>query len=567
MSEANTTQPTVDPITIQVIRNALRAAAEEMQATLIKTAHNPLIYEVQDFGVAMTNRHGELIAEGSGLPGFLACLPPSIQAGLALYGADGFREGDIMLTNEPYDTGTHISDTVVYMPIFFQGELVAFSAIMAHWADIGGITPSGWCPDSTTIHQEGMIFSHLKLYDAGKPNEQLLRFIFKNVRYPDLVEGDLHAKIAACLTGGRRYLALCTRYGAATLDQAMTIAFDQAEARMRREIAAIPDGVYTAETSMDHDGVELDKPRKLVVTVTVAGEEMTMDWTGTDEVATGPINHPFVGTQALCVTMLKSLTMPEDPMNAGHMRPLTVTAPDNTVVSPLYPAPCDSYGYVAEMINHLVIKALSQAVPARCPACTYQMVAFTFSRTDPRHGRPFVYGEPIDGGGGAFPHDDGPTGIMFLGNGDAPNTPVEVVESRYPVRILRYAINPAGAGNGQYRGGFGVIRDYEVLEGGIRIQTSNENTQCRPWGLYGGEEGGVSTFVYWEGSEREFASPERRTDFGPFGPGDRVSIRTAAGGGWGDPAQRDPARIRADIENGLMSAEEAKRVYGYEEGD
>ena len=466
----------VDPITIQVIRNALRAAAEEMQTTLVKTAHNPLIYEVQDFGVAMTNHRGELIAEGSGLPGFLACLPPTIQSGLQLWGAHEFREGDVMLTNEPYDTGTHISDTVVYMPIFYDGELVAFSAIMAHWADIGGITPQRLVSNSTTIHQEGMIFSHHKLYAAGTPNAELIKFILTNVRYPDLVEGDLHAKIAACRTGARRYRALCDRYSAQTLDTAMQTAFDQAETRMRREIEAIPDGVYRAQTHMDHDGVELDIQRKVAVTVTVDGDELLMDWTGTGEVAAGPINHPFVGTVALCATMLKSLTMPDDPMNHGHMRPLTVTAPDNTVVSPLYPAPCDSYGYVAEMIIHLVIKALSTAIPERCPACTYQMCAFTFSRTDPRFGTPFVYGEPVDGGGGAFPHDDGATGIMFLGNGDAPNTPVEIVESRYPFRVRRYAINPEGAGIGRYRGGFGVIRDYEVLEDQIFIQTSNENT-------------------------------------------------------------------------------------------
>jgi N-methylhydantoinase B len=555
--------PNVDPITIQVIRNALRAAAEEMQITLIKTAHNPLIYEVQDFGVAMTNQIGELIAEGSGLPGFLACLPPTVQSGLRKIGPENLHDGDIILTNEPYDTGTHISDTVVYMPIFYQGRLVAFSAIMAHWADIGGITPSGWCPHSTTIHQEGMLFSHHKLYSAGVLNTELYNFILRNVRYPHLVEGDLHAKVAACSTGGRRYQALCDRYGPDVLQQAMEMAFDQAEKRMRREIAAIPAGVYSAETWMDHDGVEPDKMHKIKVTVTVQGEEMVMDWSGTGEVAKGPINHPLVGTEALCITMLKSLTMPSDPMNHGHMRPLTIIAPNDTVVSARYPAPCDSYGYVAEMIIHLVIKALSQAIPERCPACTYQMCAVTFSRTDPRYGKPFIYGEPVDGGGGAFPHDDGTTGIMFLGNGDAPNVPVEVVETRYPFLIRRYAINPEGAGVGQYRGGFGVIRDYEVLEDQIRIQTSNENTKCTPWGLFGGSNSGASTFVYWEGTERELVTPERTTDFGPFSKGDHVSVRTTGGGGWGDPKKRDPEHIRQDMINELVTPEQAERDYGY----
>ncbi len=271
----------IDPITIQVIRNALRAAADEMQISLIRTAHNPLIYEVHDFGVALTNQRGELLAEGSGLPGFLGCLPPTVRSGLEIIGAEGFTDGDILLTNEPYDTGTHISDTVVYMPIFYMGQLVAFSAIMAHWADIGGKTPGGWCPDSTDVHQEGMIFSHLKLYRAGELDTTLQRFIMTNVRFPDLVSGDLNAMIAACRTGARRYQTLCERYGAEMLQAAMEIVFDQSEEVMRRKISEIPEGSYTADVMMDHDGVELDKPRKLKVTVTVAGEEMMIDYKDT----------------------------------------------------------------------------------------------------------------------------------------------------------------------------------------------------------------------------------------------------------------------------------------------
>ena len=553
---------TVDPITVQVIRNALRAAAEEMQTTLVKTAHNPLIYEVQDFGVAMTNHRGELIAEGSGLPGFLGCLPPTIQSGLRVHGPAGLADGDVLLANEPYDTGTHTSDTAVYVPIFYDGRLVAFSAIMAHWADIGGITPGGWCPDSTNVHQEGLLFSHNKLYAAGQRNEELYRFILKNVRYPDLVQGDLNAMIAACRTGARRYQALCEKYGADVLQTAMEIVFDQSEQRMRREIAAIPDGVYTAETCMDHDGVELDRPLRMKVTVEVAGDEMRIDWAGTDEVARGPVNHPFIGTQALCATVLKSLTMPMDPMNHGHLRPLTVTAPENTIVSPLYPAPCDSYGYVAEMVIHLTIRALAQAVPERCPACSYQMAGIYFFRTDPRFGRPFIYTDPVDGGGGAFPHDDGPSGLIFVGNGDAPNTPVEVVESRYPLLIRRYALHLEEYGAGQYRGGFGVIRDYEMLEDHILVQTSNENTRCRPWGLFGGQDAGVTRFVFWEGTDREWVTTERLSYFGPFQRGDRVSVRTAGGGGWGPPANRSPERVQDDILNGLITPEQAEKIYG-----
>lgn len=547
----------VDPITTQVIRNALKAAADEMMISLIRTAHNPLIYEVQDFGLALTNHQGEMLAEGSGLPGFMGCLGPTVQSGIRAHGLDGFREGDILLANEPYETGTHISDTAVYMPIFFGGELVAFSALMAHWADIGGKTPGGWCPDTTDIHQEGLIFGHDKLYDAGALNETLLRFILKNVRFPELVHGDLNAMIAACRTGDKRYTALCERYGAAAMRQAMEQIFDQSEAMMRAKIQEIPDGSYSASTMMDHDGVELDKPYKLAVTVSVADDEMTIDWTGSAETVKGPTNHPFVGTVAIAQTALKSLTMPHDPMNHGHLRPLTVSAPDNTVVSPQYPAPTDSYGYVGEMIIHLIVKALSQALPERCPACTYQMFGGVFYRMDPRHGEPFIYIEPLAGGGGALPHADGPNALVFVGDGNAPNTPTEVVEGHYPLRITRHTFNLEGAGAGEYRGGLGVIREYEMLEDNILIQSMNENTINTPWGLYGGGDAGASKLVAWQGSEREEVITRRVYLYGPFNKGDIVSQRSAGGGGWGDAAERDPALIAYDLRNGFVRPDEA----------
>lgn len=544
----------VDPITRQVIRNALGATAREMQTALVKTAHNPLIYEVQDFGLVLTNRLGQMVAESSGLPGFLACLPPTIQSGIQRV---RFAEGDILLSNEPDDTGTHISDTALYLPVFFEGKLVAFTAVMAHWADIGGITPGGWCPYSISLHQEGMIFAHNKLYSGGALNEELLRFILRNVRFPKLVEGDLNAKISACKTGARRYAALCQRYGAEVVEQAMFEVFALSEARMRREISTIPDGRYRAEGKIDHDGVELGKAHTIQVNVTVAGDEMTIDWTGTAPVAKGPINHPLVGTAALCATTLKSLTMPFDATNDGHLRPLTVTAPPDTLVSAAYPAPCDSYGYVAEVIVHLIVRALAQAIPERCPAATYQMCAYNLSR----EGRdPFICGEPVDGGGGALPHDDGPSGIMFAGNGDAPNTPVEVLESRYPLRVLCYTFNLENRGVGKYRGGFGVIRDLEILESGISLQTSTENNRHPLWGLAGGGDAGTTQILINAGTDHEVELDDRVT-FYPVSKGDTLSLRTANGGGWGDPKERDRRRIAHDVRNGLLRPEEAAEQY------
>ncbi len=552
----------IDPITRQVIRNAARAAALEMQTTLIKTAHSPLIYEVQDFGVVMTNRFGQLISEGAALAGFLGCLPPTIQSGIRKFGADGFREGDVILANEPYDTGTHISDVALYVPIFFAGELVGFTSVMAHWADIGGTAPGGWCPTTTDVHQEGLIFSHDKLYDGGERNEVFFRFILNNVRQPAAVEGDLNAKIAACQTGVRRYQELCTRYGAADVETALREVLDQSEKRMREEISGFPNGSWRAEGYMDNDGVRAGHRCRVAVTVTVDDDTLHIDFDGSDPAAVGPINHPLTGTAALCGTVMKYLTMPFDATNDGHLRPLVVTAPHNSIVSAEYPAPCDSYGYVAEVIIHLLTRALSAAIPDRCPAATYQMYAFYLSRTDPRYGDTFIYGEPVDGGGGAFPHDDGPSGIMFVGNGDAPNVPVEIVESRYPVRVTRYTFNPEHRGHGKYRGGFGVIRDYEMLEDHIMLQTSTENNDNPLWGLAGGGPAGIARTILNEGTDREVELVARVSDYGPLMKGDTLSIRTANGGGWGEPAGRDIDRIVADIRCGLLDAEQAIAAYG-----
>ena len=557
----------IDPITRQVIRNAARAAALEMQTTLIKTAHSPLIYEVQDFGVVMTNRFGQLISEGSALAGFLACLPPTIQCGLEIFGKDGFREGDVILSNEPYDTGTHISDVALYTPIFYDRELVGFAAVMAHWADIGGAAPGGWCPTTTNVHQEGLIFSHNKLYDGGAINKEFHRFILKNVRQPEAVEGDLNAKIAACNTGARRYRELCERYGADTVEATLFEILDQSEARMRQEIRNFPNGSYQAETFLDNDGIRLDHPCKIAVTVTVEDETLAIDWTGSDPAAIGPVNHPLTGTAALCGTVMKYLTMPHDPTNDGHLRPLIVTAPHNTIVSAEYPAPCDSYGYVAELIIHLLIRALADAVPERCPAATYQMYAFYLSRTDPRYGRTFIYGEPVDGGGGAFPHADGPSGIMFVGNGDAPNVPVEILESRYPVRVSRYTFNPENRGYGKYRGGYGVIRDYEMLEDHIVLQTSTENNRYPLWGLFGGGGTGVDRTILNAGTEREVHLDDRVSDYGPLMKGDTLSLRTANGGGWGDPSERELKRIAEDIRNEFLDIEQALAIYGVDRAE
>lgn len=551
----------IDPITTEVIRNAMVALTEEMKLTLVKTAYNPLIYEVMDFSVALTNEQGDLYGQAAGLTIFLASLPATIKSGLASIGPENLAEGDVILANDPYTTGTHISDTAVYVPIFYEGELVAFSINMAHWADMGGMVPGGWTPNSTDVFQEGLRFTHIKLYRAGELNQDLHQLIRANVRFPEIVHGDLSAQIAACQTGARRYKALCEKYGPDTIRAAMARVFDESEQLVRARIKEIPDGVYPAETFMDHDGVETDKPRRIKVTVTVAGSEMTVDLTGSSEVCSGPINLPFIGTRAAVEMAFKALTVPLDPTNAGHMRPLTVIAPENTVVNPQYPAPTDSYGYVGNTLSDLTIRALAPAMPDKCIAGSYQLFGIYLLRVDHRYGEPFLFVEPTAGGWGGRPTGDGQTLIFYL-DGDTPNTPGEVIESRYPLLVQRYTYNLGSGGLGQQRGGLGVIRDYTVLTDHVFLHTFNESTNCPPPGLFGGTAAKPCHTVAWPGTDREKAFFDRQAHIGPLLTGDTVSARSGGGGGWGDPLQRDPALVARDAKNELITLAEARRDYG-----
>jgi N-methylhydantoinase B len=312
---------------------------------------------------------------------------------------------------------------------------------------------------------------------------------------------------------------------------------------------------------MDHDGVELGKLRKIKVTVTVAGCDMTVDMTGSSEVCSGPINLPLIGTRASVEMAFKALTVPLDPANAGHMRPLTLIAPENTVVNPQYPAPTDSYGYVANTVSDLVVRALSQAIPDKCPAGTYNVFGVYLLRVDPRYGKPFIYIEPQVGGWGARANGDGQTQIFLL-DGDTPNTPSEVVEARYPILVNCYTYHPDSAGLGQFRGGHGLIREYTVLTDHVYMHTFNECTKYPPWGLFGGGDGKPCYTVAWPGTPKETVLYDRQAHVGPLFAGDTVSVRSGGGGGWGDPLRRDAAMVASEARSELISAETARQAYG-----
>jgi N-methylhydantoinase B len=553
----------IDPITAQVIRNALVAVAEEMKLTLVRTAYNPLIYEVHDFATAVISAKGELLAQSEGLPFFLLSLPATVENGLSTIGAENFEDGDVIIANLPYTSGTHLSDTAIYMPVVHEGELVAFASTMAHWADIGGKTPGGWCTDSTDIYQEGMIFEDLKLYRAGEPNEELLRYIYSNVRFPDLVKGDLQAQIASCKVGARRYKALCDKHGHDTIRESMEWVFDGSEEMVRAKIAQWPQGSYEAECYTDHDGVELDTPRLIKMRVNIHDDSILVDLTGSSETTIGPVNCPLVATKAGIGIAFLSLTVPREQVNAGHLRPLEVVAPTNTIANPQRPAPCDSFGYLSNRAIDLFFRALSEALPNVAPAGSAQVFGPYLYQMDPRFGKPFIYVEPFCGGYGGRPTQDGANALIFIGDGDCHNEPVEIIETRYPLLVERHALDTDSAGAGKHRGGFGVIKDYLILaEENVMLAGGNDSKVDPPWGLFGGAKGTTAKYIPFAGTDQEQVIDERVNFFGPMAKGDRVSVRSSGGGGWGDPLDRDPQLVERDVRLSCVSVEKAKDVYG-----
>ncbi|UQS25156.1 hydantoinase B/oxoprolinase family protein [Amycolatopsis thermalba] len=551
----------IDVVTAEIIRNGMTSAALEMARTLRLTAYNPLLFESQDFGLGIVSPEGEMWGEAPGVAAFIGCLGDTIRTGVAGLGLDAFGEGDVFIVNDPYLSGTHISDTTIYRPVFHAGRLVAFSSATAHWADIGGKEPGGWCRDSTSIYQEGICFTHLKLVSGGERNAELFKLIAANVRFPGLVMGDLEAKLAATRQGALRVQALCEKYGADVVAASMAFVIERTDAAVRRKIAEIPDGEYGAAMCLDSDGVVENDPVRLAVNLRVDGDRMTASFEGTSPARTGPVNlNPIVAGSAVRIA-LKALTMPTDPTNAGHFRALDFDLTPGTALTAERPAPCDSYGYSVVTVVELCVRALAEAVPDWCPAGGSQLTGIVLSRSDPRDGMPFIFSDPVDCGTGGRPGGDGAV-LNVMGNGDVPTTPVEIIETRYPVRIERFEYAPYVAGAGRHRGGAGVRRDYRILDNGLNLNVMVENTvDVMGRGAHGGRPGKPARVVVRPGTDREVVVT-RHNSAHRLWPGDSFTAVTSGGGGLGDPFDRDPAAVLRDVREELLSAEDAEFLYG-----
>jgi N-methylhydantoinase B/acetone carboxylase, alpha subunit len=559
----NVTMKKNDPITVEVVRNAIVAYADEMAEALCKSAYNMMIYEVRDYCCGLIDTTGRMISQNrGGLPIFLADLGIAVEDGIKKYGLQGFAEGDVLVMNHGHICGQHLNNVVAYAPCFHDGQLIGFAANRAHWVDIGGGRQGFGSNATTDIFSEGLQMRSLKIYKAGELNDTLYQIIQDNIRYPDASLGDLRAQIASCQIGAKRFSELVARYGRDVVESCVETIWDHADKAVRQVIERIPDGTYSAESYLDNDGRDLATPLKIAVKVIVSGSTITVDFHGMHPQVNGPLNSGRSGGIAAARVAFKALTSPELDVNEGCFRALNVDLPDGTILSARPPAALGQWSIALPTVIDTILKALAPAVPELIPAahkgdmggCSF----FGFYDDGSR----FLLMNIFGGGWGGRPHEDGESAAVSVCQGDVRNTPVELQEIKYPFVIERHALRPDSGGAGEYRGGLGIELTYRCMRA-CRGNINFDRTVTPPWGLHGGKTGEISMAIIdrADGTQQKV---HKATDV-QFKPGDRITFLTAGGGGYGDPRNRSRADLEEDIANGLVSPEAAARDYGYGE--
>ncbi len=551
----------LDPVTLEVIRNALPAVANEMAVDLQRTSYNMMIYEVRDFCTALVNTAGELICQNvGGVSHFVADLGVIITDAIKRYGRDDFAPGDVLITNHQAVAGQHLNNIVIYAPYFHDGELMMFAMVRAHWIDVGGMsTGFGAGPTVADPWLEGLQLDQLKIYEAGKLNETLYRVLKDNIRFPESSLGDMKSQMAACRLAARRMDELFAKYGRDTMLAAIARIFEETEAKCRNVVSQLADGVYEAQSALDEDGVTPSEPVPIRARVTIDKGTMTIDLSGCSQERRAALNSR---TLAGARVAYKALTGPLDPVNEGSFRALKVIIPEGNIMMARFPAPMSSWSVIVPMVVDTIVAALAPAMPQRVPAGHHGLLGGTvvFFGVHPQTKRRFVV-QSIEGGGwGGRPFEDGESGTVSVCQGDVRNGSIEGIELKCPVLVEARALRTDSGGAGKYRGGLGIdMRVRNLVEGKWNFELV-KRTQCPPWGLWGGEPGEYGTYLLREPGEREFRAA--RGVHRPVPVGSEVIVRTGGGGGWGDPLERDVKAVCADVREDFVSRQAAREDYG-----
>ena len=550
----------LDPATIEIIRHALIAGADEMMINVKRAAYSPSIHEIQDVCVGLLDADANIVACAPGLPMFLADMGEVVRDGWEVLGPSPFSPGDIFLSNDPYTIGTHNNNVATYLPIFDAGELVGFAVARGHMVDLGGAVPGSRSSRLTEIYQEGLRLRQLKFYSAGEPVKEIHRLIADNTRMPDAVLGDLRAQVAACRTGERRLLAVLAKYGRARFDAACRRILDQGERQARQAVSAIPDGTYSSEAFLDNDGIDKARPVTVKVSIEVAGDEMTIDFSEFADQTRGSINTGPAGATAIARHAFKCLTTPLEPANEGQFRPLHVRIPPGKVISARPPAACGWWAHTTSTTVDTIFRALSDALPATIPAGHFGDIPMCLINGTDLKGRRFVFFEPVPGGHGGRPYEDGISATVCFHEGDTPDVPVEVQESTLPIFIEESSLDADSCGAGRFRGGLGYRRVFRVSES-ASMEINIERNGCPPWGLRGGSAGRPNRAFVQRAAGEEWELVLKQDGI-VLAPGARVMMVGGGGGGWGDPRERPPQEVLADVVSGYVSVEAAFNEYG-----
>jgi N-methylhydantoinase B len=557
---------TRDPATFEIIKNSLYKIAEEMRVVLAKTAYSPLLKSAGDYSCGIFDAHGEMVAQGPDLPIHLGSMPDAVRAVVGAFAGD-VHEGDVFIHNDPYFGGSHLPDMNVVRPAFHERQLLGYACLRAHWPDVGSATPGSYGA-VTDIFGEGLRLPPVRLISRGAMNADLEKIILANVRTPEERRGDLGAQLAATRRASERLSALAQRYGAELVFH-MAEVMDYSERLMRATLKELPDGEGVFEDFCDGDGITddalgNDAPFRIRLSVKKAADRLIVDFAGTDPQVKGPMNAPLSVTASGVYCGLKTAIDPNNliPPNSGCWRAIAIRAPKGSVVNATFPAPVVYANHeISHRVADMVMGALASFLPDQVMACSQGTSAIlTLGGVDPRTGRHYVSYETVKGGYGARPNKDG-INCIASGISNTMNTPIEVMETSFPVRIERYEINPDSGGAGRYRGGCGAVRVWRLLENADAIGAlCMERMTSPPFGLLGGKAGAAAAVKLTtpDGAARQL--PGKGAFSAPAGS--IIEMITPGSGGFGPPAERDHDAIGRDLRDGYVSTASAKRDYG-----
>lgn len=551
----------LDAVTLEVLRNALPAVANEMAADLQRTSYNMMIYEVRDYCTALLDTNGELISQNvGGVSHFVADLGVLVVDGMKRYGKDGFKPGDVVITNHQAVAGQHLNNVVIYMPYFYKGELLMFCMVRAHWIDVGGQS-TGFGAGATVADPwlEGLQLDQLKIYEEGKLNETLYRVIKDNIRFPESSLGDMKSQMAACRLAARRMDELFDKYGKDTILAAISQIFDETEQKCRNVVVQLPDGIYEAEASIDDDGLIRGEEVPIRVKITIKGSDMTIDLSGCSAERKAAINSR---TYAGARVAYKALTGPLDPVNEGSFRALKVVIPEGNIMMAKFPAPMSGWSAIVPTVVDTIMVALAKAMPERVPAGHHGLLggSVVFFGLHPKTKRRFIV-QSIEGGGwGGRPFEDGESATVSVCQGDVRNGSIEGIELKCPVLVESRALRRDSCGAGRYRGGLGLdMKVRNLVEGKWNFERTRRS-KCPPWGIAGGTAGEPGGNLLKLPGEKAFKWITGANI--PVPLNSLAIVRTGGGGGWGDPLERDAALVAADAAEGLISRRAAHELYG-----